>query len=31
MTNLEELYTAIDLLRKQGLEPGSDLMAKVAE
>lgn len=31
MTNLEELYTAIDLLRKQGLEPGADLMAKVAE
>ncbi len=31
MTNLEELYTAIDLLRKQGLEPGTDLMAKVAE
>lgn len=31
MTNLEELYTAINLLRKQGLEPDDALMAKVAE
>lgn len=31
MTNLEELYTAINLLRKQGLEPDAALMAKVAE
>ena len=31
MTNLEQLYTAIELLRKQGLEPDAALMAKVAE
>lgn len=31
MTNLEELYMAIDLLRKQGLKPDAALMTKVAE
>jgi hypothetical protein len=31
MTNLEQLYTAIDLLLKQGLVPDDALMAKVAE
>lgn len=31
MTNLEQLYTAIDLLLKQGLVPDAALMAKVAE
>ena len=31
MTNLEQLYTAIELLRKQGLEPDAKLMAKVAK